>query len=96
MSKTDGNFITRRTAKRLIEENANLLKYRDALQRQVEAMREALSHLYALVAEGWLVRNTANDAHMPSFLAESARLVNTLKEVDAALAAQPAEGSWRR
>ncbi len=47
----------------------------------------ALRELYALIEEGWLVRNTTNDGHMPSFLQESARLVNALKAAQDALAA---------
>ena len=46
----------------------------DADARAVDALRE----LFALIEDGLLVRNTTNDGHMPSFLAESTRLVKAL------------------
>jgi hypothetical protein len=48
-------------------------------------LRGALHELMALIDEGWLVRNTANDAHFPSYLKESARLVTALAQARAAL-----------
>ena len=46
----------------------------DADARAVVALRE----LFALIEDGLLVRNTTNDGHMPSYLAESTRLVKAL------------------
>lgn len=55
-------------------------------EAQVRALREALTELHALIEEGWLVRNTVNDGHLPSYLKESARLVNALAAAQKALA----------
>ncbi len=58
--------------------------------REREA-REALAGLLALIDEGLLVRNTTNDGHLPSFLAESTRLVKALHAAKSALAPQERE-----
>lgn len=52
-------------------------------------LRAALADLYNLVEEGYLVRSTTNDAHFPSFMAESLRLTTTLLAAQTALAASP-------
>jgi phosphosulfolactate phosphohydrolase-like enzyme len=55
------------------------------------SMRDALAELFDLVEGGWLVRNTTNDGHFPSFLKESTRLVGALSNARAVLRAT-AEG----
>jgi len=56
------------------------------LQARVTALEAALRELLALVEDGRLVRNTTNDAHMPSYLSESVRLVKALATAKEALA----------
>lgn len=55
----------------------------DAVRRLVEAVDEIMG----LIDDGLLVRNITNDAHFPSFLAESTRLVKALSGIKDALAA---------
>ena len=55
---------------------------RDALVAVAKALRGVLG----LVEAGHLVRNITNDAHFPTYLAESARLVQVLKDATEALA----------
>jgi hypothetical protein len=57
-----------------------------ALRARVTALEAALRELLALVEDGRLVRNTTNDAHMPSYLSESVRLVKALATAKEALA----------
>ena len=64
----------------------------EALAARVRALEEVLRDLFALVEEGALVRNTTNDAHLPSYLAESVRLVSVLAAAKALLAAPAAGG----
>jgi methylphosphotriester-DNA--protein-cysteine methyltransferase len=52
----------------------------------VEAVVKALEEMLALIDEGWLVRNTTNDGHFPSYLRESVRLVKAIADSQAALA----------
>ena len=54
----------------------------------------ALRELLALVEDGLLVRNTTNDGHLPSYLAESTRLVKALAAARAVLDA-PAPMAWK-
>ena len=57
----------------------------------ISAAVEALKGLMALINDGLLVRSTKNDAHLPSYLAESTRLVKVLADAQAAIdAALPA------
>jgi len=56
------------------------------LKARVTALEAALRELLALVEDGRLVRNTTNDAHMPSYLSESVRLVKALATAKEALA----------
>ena len=58
-----------------------------------EGTREALAELMALIEDGWLVRNTTNDHHMPSYLSESVRLVKALAKARAALARTEQKGN---
>jgi hypothetical protein len=61
-------------------------------EAEVERLRGALRGLMDLIDEGWLVRNTTNDGHFPSFLTESKRLVKVLADAQEALA-EPAAGA---
>ena len=56
-------------------------------------LAEALSDVMGLIERGWLVRNTANDMHLPSYIAESTALVNALAKANAALRAPGGEGA---
>jgi len=50
------------------------------------ALAKAAQEIWALIEQGQLVRNTTNDAHFPSYMAESVRLVTGLKALQDALA----------
>ena len=56
----------------------DLLAAYDAKVVENAWLRDALRDLYALVQDGWLVRNTINDGNLASYISESVRLVNVL------------------
>ena len=50
------------------------------------ALAEASKEIWRLIEEGWLVRNTTNDSHFPSYMAKATQLVSALKTLSDALA----------
>ena len=52
----------------------------------VDDLAGALKGVMELVEYGWLVRNTTNDAHLPSYIAEATTLTKALAKARAALA----------
>ncbi len=61
-----------------------------------DAAALALRNLLALIDEGLLVRNTTNDAHFPSYLKESARIVKVIAEAQHVVALADAKEDLRR
>jgi hypothetical protein len=63
------------------------------LEAERDALRAVVADMLAMVTEGRLLRNTTNDGHMPSYLAESARLVNVLSRAHSLLStSEPRSG----
>ena len=63
-----------------------------AAEQRVAVLEGALRGLIHLIDDGLLNRSTTNDAHFPSFLVESLRLVKVIGAAQAALRPPP---GWR-
>ena len=61
-------------------------KWTDADLAPFVALAGASKEIWRLIEEGWLVRNTTNDSHFPSYMAKATQLVSALKTLSDALA----------
>jgi len=59
------------------------------LDDETRALREALAGLFDLVEKGLLVRNTTNDGHFPSYMAEAVKITKALAAAQALLTPTP-------